>query len=174
MLESWEPALPETGRPSPAPASEGWTLILRSDNVELSEGFQVYLRHFLAMHEPKVDGGTDRLLGISLGAAGCGSVYAAEPWNELRRFAFERLGLESGVLCDEKGGHVHAADMANPQLDWEGVEKQFLTERGYTLHYPGLNLCRGRGDISTPLASGEDVAALLRRRAAVGGRAGGV
>ena len=72
------------------------------------------------------------------------------------------------MLCDgdKRATHLHAAaaDAQNAPLGWDDMEKLFMTERGYTVHYPGLNMCRGRGDTSIPLASGEDVAALLSRR----------
>jgi hypothetical protein len=177
MLEAWEPVQQKARGRALLPNAQSWSLILRSDNVELSEGFHVYVSHFLATYEPEAiaaPGSNARLLGIALGAQSlsghsnvatptCGSVYVADAWDELRKFASLRLGLtHGGPLCDEGGKPISAAE--DTELDWVAVEKLFMREHGFTLHYTGLNLCRVRGDESTKLASGEEVAAMLRRR----------
>ena len=43
---------------------------------------------------------------------------------------------------------------------WSELQRQFMSSRGFALHYPGVHLCRRKGDTSVTLASGADVAKL--------------
>ena len=90
----------------------GWALQL-ADDVEVSEGLIVYLRHYLASHDDDAIGREEaaegvKLLGIALGSrpvaggvdsrgsgkqlwqrqpCACGTVYRAAAWTALRAFA---------------------------------------------------------------------------------------
>lgn len=189
VLEAWEPALPRSsesrstgsdGRAAAAGEGAEWALVL-GDDVELAEGFYVYVRAFLASADARgveVAGRTDRLLGLALGApmgsdgnaggaqagrlrvpARCGTVYTAAAWHEFRQFASERLGLASvGAACGEK----ETAPAQQQETTWTATQQQFMTQRGLALLYPGVRLCRRRGD-EEELASGTEVAAAVAR-----------
>eukprot|EP00966_Prymnesium_polylepis_P199767 4629901-Prymnesium_polylepis.1 len=51
-----------------------------------------------------------------------------------------------------------------PPLGWDELLSRFMAERGYALHFPGVNLCRRQGDNATRLATETELAALLRAK----------
>lgn len=206
-LEAWEPLLPKGHAPAAGAGSGGWALMI-ADDVELSEGFYLYIRHALAavggLGQPFAkrdaggagsaggaggggNGGGHELLGFALGApagkpvggvaasagrlqraASCGTVYAAAAWAELRTFAGGmQLGCADGnATSDSTARRLEAAahssaGHATTHGAWSTLLERFMAERGYALHFSGLNLCRRRGDGKTRLASGAEVAALL-------------
>ena len=162
--------------------SDEWALIVR-DDVELSPGFYVYVRHFLARADSDAAHVSQRgLLGFALGVpmeggggggavrgrlpipSSCGAAYSAAAWLELQQYAMAKLGLvDGGQRCsDADAAAPHAANGPIEALgNWSGVQRRFMAERGYALHYSGLTLCRRQGDASVRLSSGEEVAAHL-------------
>ena len=186
-LEAWLPRSVASAGASKAQATRsaggepGWALLL-SDDCELSAGFHVYVRHFLASLPSR---STDKMLGLSLGPpAGsgdkhprqgrlaepstCGTVYSSAGWRELHAFAATKLASLT-LTGDEAESPVGKARCEARRLEapssWSDLQQQFMRAHGFALHYPGLHLCRRRGDLSVTLASGEDVAKIISAEA---------
>ena len=164
------PVTPLQGR------NEPWVLLLR-DGVELSEAFYVFTRYFLASQTAK-----NSVMGLALGTpagangevpqdgdaqvvlqgkpgtlqfpSSCATVYSASAWLELREYALERLRLDEDAACN-----------AAAEVGWNSLQRQFMLERGYWMHFSGLNLCRSQGEASLQLASGDKVAQFLTQPA---------
>lgn len=178
-VEAWMPRATAAHEPLP------WGMVT-TDDVELSEGFYVYVRHYIATTPADTDAADSTLLGIALGMpegirhgstipphggrlahpTACASVYTNDGWRALRAFAESAVATlrltgegDAATLrasCEERRTAVPAS--------WIALQEQFLRERAHTMHYPGVQLCRKRGDTSVNLASGDEVAALLAQR----------
>ena len=94
-------------------------------------------------------------------------------WLELQEYTAEQLAAD-GDACGgsgsggggEGGGGAAGgggADATKPALSWNALLSRFMEERGYTLFFPGVNLCRRQGDSATRLASESELEALLQR-----------
>ena len=176
----------ESWAPPPADGAAPAAGLLLDDGVELSEGFYLYLRHYLAQRPAATTG---HLLGLALGApaaaheaeaeeraeagmeraapSGCASLYLAPAWRELQRFAAARL--EQLVAAASAAGRCAEAAADADGHGWAGLQRRFMRERGYRMHYPRVRLCRRQGDSATRLATGDEVAAALREAELAGG-----
>ena len=179
---------------APLTALEGGErLLVLADDVELSDGFYVYVRRILAANpyasagERALQAREGLLLGLALGApmgsaeeardmdgtratrgrlglpSSCATVYAAAGWRELRAYAATKL-TPLMMNPDEKDGRsaCEAKRSAAP-ASFEELQRQFMREKGFSIDYPGVHLCRRRGDTSVKLATGAQVAALWAR-----------
>ena len=113
-------------------------------------------------------------------AASCGTVYTEAGWQALKAYAatIEPSSLVGSGTCNATGagggapppppplvgdtaGQVPPFPLAAKATAWAELQERFMAATGYALHYPGLSLCRRKGDGFTRLASGAEVAALL-------------
>ena len=93
----------------------------------------------------------------------CATVYAAAGWRELRGYAATKL-TPLMMNPDEKDGRSSCeAKRSAAPASFAELQRQFMREKGFSIDYPGVHLCRRRGDTSVKLATGAQVAALWAR-----------
>lgn len=172
-LESWSPTVDERR----AEQFEDW-MVLLTDDVEISEGLFIFLRHMAHTLAQRHVGGAAsslKLLGLALGTpmstpqrrsasdapepargslavpSTCGTAYGASAWRQLRRYA------AVAAASDADGSNCAMIAPAG----WDSLQRRFMNVSGFRIAFSGLHLCRHQGDATIKLASGEEVAAAL-------------
>jgi hypothetical protein len=177
-LESWSPTVTERR----AEQFEDW-MVLLTDEVEISEGLFVYLRHMahtLALRHGGGAASSPKLLGLALGtpqrrsASDASEPEPARPEEPARgslavpstcgtaygASAWRQLRRYAAVAAASDADGSNCATVA--PASWDSLQRRFMNESGFRMAFSGLHLCRHQGDATIKLASGEEVAAALQ------------